>query len=90
MQIVLNDGSTLKLKDSYDVEDLPRSTREKYETVNRVKYLAYFSVPGDCRLTIFNHLIEFSCYDPRPLADLCGRNYSGAVSHFFAQTICPG
>lgn len=52
MQIVLNDGSTLKLKDSYDVEDLPRSTREKYETVNRVKQLAYFSVPGDGRVTI--------------------------------------
>lgn len=53
MQIVLNDGSTLKLKDSYDVEDLPRSTREKYETVNRVRYLACFSVAHDCSLILF-------------------------------------
>jgi len=53
MQIVLNGGSTLKLKDSYDLEDLPRSTRDKYETVIRVRYLASFSLPGDCCLTLF-------------------------------------
>lgn len=45
-QIVLNDGSTLKLKDSYDVEDLPRSIREKYKTVIRVRYLVSFSLPA--------------------------------------------